>query len=498
VTRLTRQVVPFLCPVLLAAFPLLALFRQNQAEVELGLLTWPLALCAVGAAVVFGAFLAITRNAVNAGVLASLVVVAFFYYGLFPGNGSWWFTALWLAALGAGIASVLRTKRDLAAVVAVLGVGAAAMTLPQAVGIAAYRSGHPAISLDDPRLWPTALANPVARSGATLPDIYVIVPDDYERADVLRAHFGYDNTTFEERLTQRGFVVSEQNRSPYADSESNIAALVNMDYLDGLPTVLGKESTDVRPVKRLIEDNRAARLLASIGYRYVQIDTDEVTFSGGNPAISPLAPPDSFANLWMRKTILHEVGGPLGFDDGATNERFRQSIRSQFARLDALRPGGPPKFVVFHTLLPHDPYILGPKGESVTFAGHSDEDLASEEGRAAYLKQLEFVGDRMLASIDRILANAKTPPVIALVSDEGFSANPEEFGAATTLEIRVKGLAAFYLPGLGGKAVPAPPNTVNALRFVLNHYVGTQYPMLPSTSHREGDLPYEFEAVPIP
>ena len=45
--------------------------------------------------------------------------------------------------------------------------------------------------------------------------------------------------------------------------------------------------------------------------------------------------------------------------------------------------------------------------------------------------------------------------------------------------------------------VPDPPNTVNTLRFVMNHYLGTTYPMLPSESYAEGDLPYDFIPVVV-
>jgi hypothetical protein len=492
----SKRVIPFLTPILFAVFPLLAMFAQNQSEVELNVLWWPVLLCVAGTVAVYLLFLAVTRSAVKAGLLASLVALAFFYYGLVPGHGSGWFTALWLGLLAAGIVVVLRTRRELVALTAVLGIAAAAIALPQVASIAIYHGKHPAVAITDPRLWPAALEKPPATSGP-LPDIYVIVPDDYERADVLAKYFGYDNSEFERQLAERGFVFSRQSRSPYSDSESNIASLVNMDYLSGLPRILGGRSKDVRPVKRIIEDNRAARLLASVGYDYVHIDTDEVTFAGGNPHISPLAPPDSFANLWLRRSILHEVGGPVGFSDAATHARFRRSIESQFARLDALHQGARPKFVVFHTLLPHDPYVFDAQGRPVEFPGHSDQDLSSDTGRAYYVRQLEHLNSRLLRSIDRIKAAATTPPVIALVSDEGFSADPELFGEAATQQIRFKGLSAFSFPGLGPTEVPEPPNTVNVLRFVFNRYLGTHYELLKSASYPEGDLPYDWHEVPV-
>jgi hypothetical protein len=69
----------------------------------------------------------------------------------------------------------------------------------------------------------------------------------------------------------------------------------------------------------------------------------------------------------MQQSVLRAIGGPFGFNDASTDERFRESIRSTFADLAAATQIPGPKFVVFHTLLPHDPYIFGAQGQSVTF-----------------------------------------------------------------------------------------------------------------------------------
>jgi hypothetical protein len=500
VPTVLKRIAPVVIPVMFAAFPLLSLFAQNQSEIELSVLWWPLALSTAAAAALYGVFLLITRDAAKASALASLVVLAFFYFGPIAdkvGLGDWWFFALWVALLTAAVVAILRTSRDLVNLAVILGVGALVLALPQAVRIASYHANHSSLSASDPRLWPTALKKPVVPSGAPPPDIYVLIPDDYARTDVLKQYFHYDNSPFIGELKKRGFIVSEQNRSPYADSESNIAAALNMDYLSAFPRVLGKSSQDVRPVKRVMEDNRASRLLRSLGYRYVHLDTDDVTFAGGNPDISSLGPPDGFPNLWLRKSVLRLVGGPLGFDQSATDERFRDAIRSVFSRLAAVPAQPSPKFVVFHTLLPHDPYIFGARGQRVTFPGHTDESLATARGRTYYLRQLEFTSRQLLDAVDRIFARSKTPPVVVIQADEGFQANPEPFGEAAMNDIRVKGLSAFYLPGRGRTAVPQPPNTVNSLRFVMNRYLGTRYPMLRSASYPEGDLPYDFKEMRV-
>jgi hypothetical protein len=492
-----KRAASVLGPLMLAAFPLLSLFAQNQADLELSVLWWPLAFCLGGAAVVYAGFLLLTRNSAKAGVAAALVLFAFFYYGLLADQRPWWVLALWLAVFAVAVVVVVRTKRELVPVMVILTVGAAAMALPQAFSVVRYHANHPSYSATDPALWPSALPKPSPPAGTKLPDIYVLVPDDYPRYDVLKEYFKFDDAHFRTELRKRGFVIDDQATAPYGDSEMNTAALLNMDYVSKFPDLLGKESIDVRPVKRVEEDNRAARLLESIGYDYVHMDTDEVTYAFDNPDVSVLSTPDSFSNLWMQQSVLHSFGGPFGFNQEAGDRRYRDAIQSVFSDLDRVpqRPG--PKFVFFHTLLPHDPYVYDANGKPVTFPGKAEEDLSSPLGRKYFRAQVEYVGKWLLDTVDQIQANSKTPPVILIHSDEGFSAEPDEFGEEAVQNIRVKGLAAFYLPGVAKPWLPASHSSVNALRLVFNKYLGTKYEMLRSASYPELDFPYQFEEMKV-
>jgi hypothetical protein len=487
-------------PILFAAFPVVSLFEHNQSELALGVLWWPLATSVVIGAALFALFALILKQSAKASALASLVVVAFFYYGTWYTQVSLpkgWFIALWAGLFGLGALAVLRTRRALDNLTLVLTISAAVLALIPAVKIVGYQANHPGVQFTDSRLWPTALPKPVPPEGARLPDIYFLIPDDYARSDVLKRYFHYDNANFIRHLKRRGFAVSGQSRSPYSDSESNIAAALNMDYLSGLPRILGEKSQDVRPVKKLIQRNRASDLLKSLGYRYVHLDTDEVTWAAGNPHISPVATPDSFTNLWLQNTVLRSIGGRFGFDDAAGNERYRTAIRSTFSDLAATAPDASPKFVVFHTLLPHDPYVYGARGQPVTFPDNSDAGLGTKSAMRYYLQQLRFLETRLLDAADAIRARSKKPPVIVIQSDEGFQANPDNVGEAAMQDIRVKGLTALYLPGVHGPRVPQPPNTVNTLRLVFNRYLRTHYPMLRSASYPERDLPYQFKEMRV-
>jgi hypothetical protein len=500
---LLRRLAPVCAPILFAAYPLLSLYADNQTEVELGVLWWPLALCVGAAVLLYGVFLLIFKRGAKAGALASLVVAGFSFYGIYSeklsgsGLGDRWFLALWAAFFVLGAYALVRTRRDLASLTLGLTVGAVVLVVGPVARIAIYESNQPSLAVSDSDLWPTDLPNPVPPSGARLPDIYFLIPDDYARQDVLKRYFRYDNARFIGQLRKRGFVISPQSRSPYSDSEMNIAAAVNMDYLSRLTSLLGTDSQDVRPVRRLIHDNRASRLLESLGYRYVHLDSDEVTFPAGNPHISPVATPDTFMTLWMQQSVLSEVGGSIGFNEAATNERFRKTIRSAFSGLAAVPSEPGPKFVLFHTLMPHDPYIFGPHGESITFPDHSDEGHTTKLGMKYYVKQAQFTETKLLAATDAILARSKQPPIILIQADEGFEASEDDWGLATVRDMRVKGIAALYLPGEGKARPPEKLNTVNTLRFIFNRYFGTRYPLLRNASYPELDLPYQFKEMPV-
>lgn len=494
--------VPLLAAMLFSVHPLLALFEHNQSEIEITFLWWPLAICVAVAAALFGVFLLIFKNPGKAGALASLVVIAFFYYGIYLAKADGWglskglFVVLWVLLFLLAALFLVRTKSDLVNVTIVLLVGAAVLAISPAVKIARYQADHPPIDISDSRLWSSELAAPSLAAGKR-PDIYVIIPDDYARSDVLKRYFHYDNAAFRRALKSRGFVISDDVRSPYSDSEMNIAAEVNLDYVNGLGRILGADSQDVRPVRRLIHDSRASRLLKEIGYRYVHMDTDLVTFPAGNPHISSIDSPDSFTTLWLQGTVLGEVGGPLGFTDGAVNARFRKTIRKGFSQLEDVPPEPGPKFVLFHTIIPHDPYIFGPRGEAVTFKDPSGEAHTMRIGMTYYLKQLRYVETLLLEAVDAIKARSSEPPVIVILSDEGFEGNEEVLGEETMRDIRLKGIAAFHLPGKPNATPPRELNAVNAMRFVFNQTLGTRYPLLENASYPELDAPYQFEEMPV-
>ncbi len=494
--RLAAKAQAISLPVLLAVSPILYLYQVNQADLSPSVIWKPLAISAATGAALFAISWIVFKHALKAGLLASLLVVAFFYYGVLYDVVTAWglhealLLGLWAALLTLGIVALLRAN-DPSNLGRALFVVAAVSVLVSVSKIGLYRIQNPPVRVSDPRLWSTTLEEPVFTGSEPHPDIYYIVPDDYARTDVLKEYLGYDNSQFIAELENRGFVIPEQGRSPYSDSESNMASALNLDYLNRFAIVLGANSENSLIVTQVLEDNRAAQFLESLGYRYLHIDSDNTTYPGDNPSISPIAAPDNLTYLWLRASILRVFGGRFGFSDDASDERFRRSVLAAFDRLKAMPEIPGAKFVFFHTLIPHDPYVFGPQGERVTFPDPSDDRLGSQEGIAFYVGQLRFSNQLLLESVDEILAHSESPPIIIIQADEGFQSNPETFDEEAVLDIRLKGLSAFYLPGKDVSGLPQNLNNVNTFRYLFDLCFGTHLGMLENASYGEGDSPFQ-------
>lgn len=114
-----RRVSPIVPPILLAVFPVISLFQHNQAEIDLKVLWGPLALAAASGTGLFLVFALLLKRGPKAGALASLVVVAFFYFGIVSAHVSGWGLSdrglfpIWAVLFVLGVFATLRTTSDL-------------------------------------------------------------------------------------------------------------------------------------------------------------------------------------------------------------------------------------------------------------------------------------------------------------------------------------------------------------------------------------------------
>ena len=240
-------------PVLFAVFPLLSLFAQNETDIELAVLWWPLVFSVIAGLGAFGLALLAYRDAAKAAVLASVLVIAFFYYGAVAGWGpaGWWYVLLWAVISAVVVVALARTTRDVWSVTVVLAV--AAVVLVRRSGDPHRQSTRFGIPCSRRPTRGSGRAHCPARRRRTarqLPDIYVLVPDDYPRPDVLRQYFHSHRTR--PSSARFGAAASRSRRTsaaptPTASRTSRPSSTWTTST--GLPKILGPKSQDVRPVQ---------------------------------------------------------------------------------------------------------------------------------------------------------------------------------------------------------------------------------------------------------
>ena len=343
-----------------------------------------------------------------------------------------------------------------------------------------------------------------------LPDIYYIILDGYDRADLLK-EMGYDNSDFLQFLRSKGFYVADCSRSNYRKTVLSVASALNMDYIYSYLPNDGFKDTDLDRVINTIRENRVRAELKSLGYTDISFnmgykwatwwDADlYLPESNRYTAYFDDATLNSFELMYLRTTIL----GPfIDRDIIALNtySRFFSKGRGHYERvnyiLDKLSelityPG--PKLVYAHLIVPHGPFVFLPDGSYDPSHGDEigdDHGITSERG---YLNSVEFINKRMKVLIDEILKNSNEPPIILIQADHSLAADFDDK--------RFNILNAYYLPNVSEDMLYPTITPVNSFRIIFNQYFGANFPLLEDKSitsdigHPYSEIEAEVTACP--
>ena len=322
-----------------------------------------------------------------------------------------------------------------------------------------------------------------------LPNVYWIVLDAYARADVLDTFYGFDNSNFLIGLERRGFQVDSLAKSNYSQTSLSIASILNGDYLHNLSGEINPSSNDRRLLTEMIRENHLKSSLRSLGYKSATFSTGYALtedpnsdkyygsrhFLGRNPITGAL----------IKRTPLRFVGERLlvplnGF------EWHRDRVLDNFSNLGQMPGLEPPFFAFAHLVSPHKPYIFSNSGvfraPDAPFSFTNSIDYSANED-SLYIEQLQFINQKIIQTVDRILENETLAPVIIIQSDHG-----PDLGIAAE---RLKILHAYHFPG---QVMPEISSPVNTSRTILNHLFDAQIPYLEDIHYWSSyDEPFEFQ-----
>ena len=438
--------------ILFTFYPLLFLWAENISQMDPLVVIRPFLFTLIGSAILYGLLYLVFRDLVRAGMIGSLLLIAFFSYGhiyyearLVPAlkilSHHTTLLPLYLLLLGLAIWGILRLKRYgnfilYLNLVSLLLVGLQVIELSYAYIRSSYAASQP-VKVQSGLATTAALKD--------MPDIYVIVLDTYMRSDALKQDLGYDNSPFIDQLTQMGFYVAGCSRPNYTFTYASISALLNMKYIpQAYANDIWSEFSNTG-FWSILENDEVRQQLKSVGYKTVAFQEEYplLEFDSANVVIGTSLPNISssylypFEAMYRQSTALiilnaldpsgkisqyiqtkltnpktnsKELSGLTGVNKDlvATHVISTQFILDHLTDVPAIAG---PKFTYVHLFIPHYPYVFGPDGEIITDPGYYSGDrgsaINSTYEKKGYVNQVQYIDKRILPILQTIIKKSR-------------------------------------------------------------------------------------------
>ena len=502
--------------VLLAAYPVLFLYAQNQDQIRFEDTLRALLGVVVVALITFLLIYRVSNAPTRPLLSAAIVTMLFFSFGhvywplrerLMPENLALFNLLVCTAWIALAIVSTWLVWHLRQPDVGAQFAGALALTLfaLTAANLLLARGSATSTGPQNQALPPPLNPPALTQNASAMPDVYYIILDGYGRADVLEALYGYDNTPFIQFLEDQGFFVAKQGLTNYNRTVLSLASSTNLDYIDQIAPGEGAQSTNYALFDELIRDSRARQFLESLGYRTIVISsgyqptelTDSAQYLSSRGSIV-----SGFERLLLRNT-------PLGIlpalDQYLSYEAHRQRVLYALEALtDLARERDPaPRFVFAHVLAPHPPFVFAADGAPITperpyYLGDANDYRGTQaEYIAGYRDQVNYLNQLLVSTISSMLAEADEPPIIILQGDHGPGGFSDFRSAADScLYERAGILNAYYLPEPAKAKLFDTITPVNSFRLIFDTYFGTDLGLLADRSYF-GAMPFLFEKIDI-
>ena len=469
-----------ICPLLFAIFPILFLYSHNISETSANQVLIPILFSITGTLVLLILLRLLLRNTIKAAFATTLFIIFFFTYGRFYELLESWdifvpqHSHLLPAVLliwGYLVYFIWRAGRDFKKATVVFNAVAVVLIMISLFSIASYQISKPSLQSDNGSQTQNGTNTGVGSTDpSTMPDIYCIILDEYAHPDTMAEFYDYDNSHFINKLIDRGFFVANSSRTVTPHTERSIAMLLNMEYIDFT------EPDEI--VYQKITNNRVVDFLKVKGYKTVvfgqihesgkyRIDADlyyNFYQSGGGSGIV-----GEFQRILWDTTMLRPFYAYLTGDQFESyHQRAVLDTLDQLMKIPDLEG---PKFVFVHLMNPHEPFVFGPNGESV-----STMNWQNYKDKQFYLGQYVFITREVENVVDVILSESSLLPLIIIQSDHGIRPHHSDIEIGSDEWKKI--FNAYYLPDIDQEDLYDYISPANSFRLIFNHYFGANYSLL--------------------
>ncbi len=215
-----------------------------------------------------------------------------------------------------------RSRRDLFPLSVVLVFGAAALVLPQVASIAIYQVRHPMLSPRDPRLWATTLPMPKPGHGTRPRHLRDHARRLRARRTCSKKYFHYDDSAVRARPARTRI---RHLGGPGTEAPTPTASPTWRPPQHGLPDRVPRRARqDLRgraagEVGDAGQPRGPRRQCGRIRGRPPRHGRGHVL--GQQPGHLADGAARQLMNLWLQKSLLRKMGGPVGFNRASSNER---------------------------------------------------------------------------------------------------------------------------------------------------------------------------------
>lgn len=503
----------FMHPVLFAIFPTIVLYSYNINEAGLGIMVAPLLYSIFFAILSWLLFFAVLRNVIKTSIATSVWLILFFSYGhlylflgaqnifkILPFGPNVFLLMIYFLIFVAFSFFLLRTRTKLVVFTRLLNFVGIVLISINLINIIPFDMKR-AIELGKLKAYKEEHKERVIVKNtdkSTYPDIYYFIFDRYGNHRILKKYFNYNNRQFLNFLREKGFFIGEKSFANYPSTFLSLTSSLNMEYINFLKDVLGKDYSDETVVySQLLTENKVVEFLKERGYRYIHVgDVWEGTKSNklADENYNKFIRFDEFQLYLYENTLLNTLlGKVLSQRVYSGVERLNKIIENMDYRIQKIKervPAKGPKFVFGHFLLPHPPYLFSDTCSPLDFK--IVQKRSEEEG---YIRQTNCANKKIIALVDEITKKSQRPSVIIVQSDEGpflpyYYFNREKYPKKFSKDpylIHAYILNTFYLPDKGNWSKNVDYSSlglyntftpVNTFRLIFNYYFGTNFKFL--------------------